>query len=656
MSRPQKRGVKREPGDAREGEQPNETQPRRKQSVRRKVNMACIYCRRSHMTCDESRPCRRCVKRDIGHLCRDEAASPSPSAAARSRVQRTHPHPQYGDMTAIRPQATLQMAPRPELLHDLGGQGIMLDPAQAHIQPHTHTSAFAPTDPMASLTMPTLTNSESPTQLTMSSSFASTSSQDIGLLPPSQANPDVALAQQPLTTAPDINIPPVTPSVAQRGDASDSSLFHGTPLGGAGWLGLGGSAQQSVTTGDSGGGGEFNTLSEFLESLDDSSWYLHKNAQEPSANSSSNQLSFPYEHGIGKHARDPLSSDPGVSLVSPRGRLEDSQSTPYPPLLAGSKTERFLLTAADQTDGSRDERLRKVIQAKYEAGLLRPYNHVNGYARLNRWMEQNVSASSRRRILKPLSVFRPVFYSVAKNLTQFDLIYIEEAFERLLLDYDRVFSIQGVPACLWRRTGEIYKGNKEFAELVGVPIEALREGRLCIYELMAEESAVNYWEKYGAVSFDPSQKAVLTMCKLRSKNRSLLRAHTEAKERGEHTEPQGEQQKEGDAESDTPSKLVESNDPQTSREPSDAPSGPDATARDAATPSPENKSVPASLHARADARAPTYIPCCFSFTIRRDKWNVRASLTSDPYYDRWSTCVPVQLTYRTFCRQIQRNQ
>lgn len=44
----------------------------------------------------------------------------------------------------------------------------------------------------------------------------------------------------------------------------------------------------------------------------------------------------------------------------------------------------------------------------------------------------------------------------------------------------------GIPACLWRRTGEIYKGNKEFAELVGVPIESLRDGKLAIYELMEE--------------------------------------------------------------------------------------------------------------------------------------------------------------------------
>lgn len=71
---------------------------------------------------------------------------------------------------------------------------------------------------------------------------------------------------------------------------------------------------------------------------------------------------------------------------------------------------------------------------------------------------------------------------------------IEEAFERLLLDYDRVFSAMAIPACLWRRTGEIYKANREFAELIGVENRFLRDGQLTIYELMDEEAAVNYWE------------------------------------------------------------------------------------------------------------------------------------------------------------------
>jgi hypothetical protein len=66
-------------------------------------------------------------------------------------------------------------------------------------------------------------------------------------------------------------------------------------------------------------------------------------------------------------------------------------STPITPveelLPTATKAERFLLTAADQAAGSRDERLNRVIRSKYEAGLLRPYNYVTGYARLSKWMD-----------------------------------------------------------------------------------------------------------------------------------------------------------------------------------------------------------------------------------------------------------------------------
>jgi hypothetical protein len=99
-------------------------------------------------------------------------------------------------------------------------------------------------------------------------------------------------------------------------------------------------------------------------------------------------------------------------------------------LPAATKTERFLLTAADQESGSRDERLSRVIHSKYEAGLLKPYNYVKGYARLSRWMDRkyefpssrplyesdfalfsclSVSQESKQQILQPLSVLRPKF-------------------------------------------------------------------------------------------------------------------------------------------------------------------------------------------------------------------------------------------------------
>ncbi|KAJ7608807.1 hypothetical protein FB45DRAFT_380764 [Roridomyces roridus] len=395
----------------------------RKSAKRRKVNHACLYCRRSHMTCDEGRPCQRCIKREIGHLCHDERRSKgsdkqSPSAPANGNATT------YG-------------------------------------------------------------------------------------------------------------------STPQQNQWNKGQYFY-----------------QPETLGN-----EFSVLTDFLETLDDGSFF-----SPPPASSLMTSPSVGFSrYGI---------TAPPPAVVVP---------TPKPPPMvpavipAATKTERFLLTAADQESGSRDERLNRVIRSKYEAGLLKPYNYVKGYARLSRWMDRNVSQESKQQILQPLSVLRPKFRAVAQSLRDIDLVFIEEAFERLLLDYDRVFSAMGVPACLWRRTGEIYKGNREFSELVGVRGEDMREGRLCIYELMAEESAVNYWEKYGHVAFDSSQKAVLTSCVLRYKpvlpsSRDIPNAASEVAKASADQDGRSEHQEQEEGE---------------------------------------------------------FINCCFSFTIRRDKWGIPSMIVGN---------------------------
>jgi hypothetical protein len=100
-----------------------------------------------------------------------------------------------------------------------------------------------------------------------------------------------------------------------------------------------------------------------------------------------------------------------------------------PVLPSASMTEKFLLTAADPASGTRVERLERVIRTKYEAGLLKPYNYVKGYARLSRWMDckyvdsllqpkrcsptfcvRSVSRESKQQILQPLSILRPKFH------------------------------------------------------------------------------------------------------------------------------------------------------------------------------------------------------------------------------------------------------
>jgi hypothetical protein len=146
--------------------------------------------------------------------------------------------------------------------------------------------------------------------------------------------------------------------------------------------------------------------------------------------------------------------------------------------------EKYLLMAADPTGSEApEERLKKLLKAKYDAGLLKPFNYVKGYARMGAHMERHIMPNARTRILRQLEKFRPKFRELIHPLTDEQLVYVEVGFERRLMEYDRIFSSMAIPACCWRRSGEIYRGNKEMAELIHVPMEQLRDVSSIITQL-----------------------------------------------------------------------------------------------------------------------------------------------------------------------------
>lgn len=164
--------------------------------------------------------------------------------------------------------------------------------------------------------------------------------------------------------------------------------------------------------------------------------------------------------------------------------MAQSQSTSTAPAVSRStKTlspekarEAYYMTAADPAGTEApEERINKLLKAKYDAGLLKPFNYVKGYARLNQYMEKHMRPQSRQKILRHLDKFRPKFRERMQRLTDIELILVEMWFERSLMEYDRIFASMAIPACCWRRTGEIFRGNKEMAELIGVPIEHFRD-------------------------------------------------------------------------------------------------------------------------------------------------------------------------------------
>ena len=164
----------------------------------------------------------------------------------------------------------------------------------------------------------------------------------------------------------------------------------------------------------------------------------------------------------------------GPSLVA--GAQDSDISRPASVIPLDKARETYYMTAADPSGSDTpEERMNKLLKAKYDAGMLRPFNYVKGYARLSHYMDQHMEAASRQKILRQLERFRPKFRECMQTLTDIELVLVEMWFERSLMEYDRVFASMAVPACCWRRTGEIFRGNKEMAQLIHVPIEKLRD-------------------------------------------------------------------------------------------------------------------------------------------------------------------------------------
>ena len=226
---------------------------------------------------------------------------------------------------------------------------------------------------------------------------------------------------------------------------------------------------------------EYNLLNEFLTSslLDDSPIFSNDENQVLSSKPlSSNTLAASSNSEGAENLLSPHQNQTfGTQQTSPIQFTNTLHPKNMKPM--DKEEDKYYMIIADPSgNDTPEERMNKVFMAKYNAGMLRPFNYTQGYARLHHYMDQNVQPSSRQRILRQLDKFRPKFRERMQSLTDMELTLVEMWFERSLMEYDRVFASMAIPACCWRRTGEIFRGNKEMAELIHVPIEKLRDASL----------------------------------------------------------------------------------------------------------------------------------------------------------------------------------
>ncbi|KAF2258603.1 hypothetical protein CC78DRAFT_594448 [Lojkania enalia] len=407
------------------------------------------------MTCDLERPCTRCIKRNIGHLCHDEP---------RENVKKSK--------TA--------------------------DPEKANGDPDAHT------------------HEATPAESTMSSLDQRASASDAGPnlapppLPQNRGASAAPIAQPTPVSAPQLpSLASSSQSLLNYNDWNSSSqnnfqdMHHFHP---------------SYMFNTSEVSNEYNLLNDFLSNslMDDGTFYhggdFHQLFSDPSLTNPMGSLT---NHSLfDPNATSSTQLLPPPAQASAAGNSIQRPSSGFP---MDKAREKYYLTAADPagTD-SPEERMNKLLKAKMDAGLLKPFNYVKGYARLNQYMELNLHPASRNRILRQLDSFRPKFRERMQSLTDMELVRVEMWFDRHLMEYDRVFASMAIPACCWRRTGEIYRGNKEMAELIHVPMSKLRDGNIALHEIIAQPSLVSYWEKFGAIAFDHTQKAILTSCALKN--------------------------------------------------------------------------------------------------------------------------------------------
>jgi len=413
---------------------------------RRKVNHACVYCRRSHMTCDLERPCARCIKRNIGHLCHDEPREPEP-ATKKSKSN-----------SAVE------------------DDGSPADQLQASIDNGMNNSFDQ--------------SLEQPRENDLGLGAALSQGGPLQLVQPS---PVSGIQANALNSSSNKFIGYSSDWLGSQNQFQDMHNYHPSYMFNA----------PEVTN-------EYNLLNDFLNNslLDDgallpddtSSFYDSTSAMLPSGLTNTG-----------------LPSGPQQGALGPPANLQGNAISRPASVISTDKAREYYLQAADPTgNDAPEERMQRLLRAKYDAGMLKPFNYVKGYARLSAYMDGHMHAASKQKILRQLDRFRPKFREKVQALTDIELIYVEMWFERSLMEYDRVFASMAIPACCWRRTGEIFRGNKEMAELIHVPIEKLREGKIALHEILAEESLVNYWEKFGAIAFDQSQKALLTSCSLKN--------------------------------------------------------------------------------------------------------------------------------------------
>lgn len=131
----------------------------------------------------------------------------------------------------------------------------------------------------------------------------------------------------------------------------------------------------------------------------------------------------------------------------------------------------------------------------------KPFSHTPGFHHLFTYLRKRFNQQALVEICQSLAEFRPIFIACSVTLTEEDMIFMEQCYQRTLLEYVKFIVQIGTPTCVWRRNGQISYVNEEFEILSGWNREELLNKMTFIVEIMDDESVRDYFKTFSKVAY-----------------------------------------------------------------------------------------------------------------------------------------------------------
>lgn len=268
-----------------------------------------------------------------------------------------------------------------------------------------------------------------------------------------------------------------------------------------------------------------------------------------------------------QHLRhDSTSSSAGPFGSTPSSSSVDTPPTSeYSPASTYSSTDSLMSTAAklpatlaSPAEVAAVSSLLEMVPPRFTspeqvyAQVTAPFSYTRGYHSLISYLRGRFDRATLVQLARGMAAFRPSFIATTKTLQEADLVFMEQCFQRTLLEFEKFIAASGTPTVVWRRTGQVVAAGREFCILTGwahsdlvrhsdddetddgedqdagnndegdggggggggKQIYQQRKRPRFIVELMDDASVTRYFDLFTSLAFGDSRGVIMTDCTL----------------------------------------------------------------------------------------------------------------------------------------------